>query len=263
MSFGRIVLGVLLALGVSAAGAADPTFWKPPARTSFSIYLSAQPKPIVTPAKAVILDLFDTPAATVAGLKRQGKHAICYLSAGTWENWRPDRSKFPARVLGKPYDGWPGERWLDIRQIADLAPIMRARLALCRSKGFHGVDPDNIDVYAAQSGFPLTRAHAIAYMRFLAHEAHLRGLAIGLKNVPELSGALLPVVQYAVTEDCFAEAFCAASRNFVSAGKPVFAIEYTDNRIDFAAFCRQAKSFGLSPLLKQRNLGVWERRCPV
>jgi len=263
MSFGRILLGVVLALGVAATSAANATFWTPPAGTSFSIYLSAQPKPIVTPAQAVILDLFDTPAATVAGLKRQGKHVICYLSAGTWENWRPDKKKFPTRILGKPYDEWPGERWLDIRQIADLSPIMRARLALCKAKGFDGVDPDNIDVYAAKSGFPLTRAHAIAYMRFLSHEAHLRGLAIGLKNVPELSSALLAVVQYSVTEDCFADTFCAESRNFIRARKPVFAIEYTDNRINFAAFCRQAKSFGLSPLLKQRNLGVWERRCPL
>jgi hypothetical protein len=42
----------------------------------------------------------------------------------------------------------------------------------------------------------------------------------------------------------------------------VFAIEYTDNGIDFDAFCRQAKKYKLSPLLKKRNLNTWEQRCP-
>lgn len=139
---------------------------------------------------------------------------------------------------------------------------MRARLDLCRSKGFDGIDPDNIDVYQADSGFPLTRSHTVAYLRFLAREAHARGLAIGLKNVTELSAAVLPLFQYAVTEDCFAVGFCGESGNFVRAGKPVFAIEYTDNGIDFAAFCRRSAALGLSPLLKRRNLGIWERRCP-
>lgn len=99
-------------------------------------------------------------------------------------------------------------------------------------------------------------------MKFLAREAHLRGLAIGLKNVAEISDDVLPNVQFAVTEDCFDQGFCADSKNFIAAGKPVFAIEYTDNNISFAAFCRQAKNLGLSPLLKRRNLGVWEKRCP-
>jgi len=68
--------------------------------------------------------------------------------------------------------------------------------------------------------------------------------------------------RFAVTEDCFKQGWCAVSKNFIDAGKPVFAIEYTDNHIAFARFCAQAKQVGLSPLLKRRNLDEWERRCP-
>jgi hypothetical protein len=99
-------------------------------------------------------------------------------------------------------------------------------------------------------------------MRFLAHEAHRRGLAIGLKNATSIADDVLDVMDFAVTEDCFDQGWCADSKNFIDANKPVFAIEYTDNGIAFGAFCREAKRLGLSPLLKRRNLNEWERRCP-
>jgi hypothetical protein len=247
---------------VSTAYAAA-AHWRPPANTSFAIILSVAPSAneIDTPAKVIDLDLFDTRAATVAALKRRGKKVICYLSAGSWENWRPDKHKFPAAVIGKPYDGWPGERWIDIRSTA-VKNIMMARMDLCKRKGFHAVDADNVDSFNADTGFPITRADAIAYLRFLAAEAHKRGLAFGLKNAAELSNAVFDVMDFAVTEDCFDQGWCARSKNFIAANKPVFAIEYTDNGIDVAAFCRQAKRLGLSPIYKRRKLDMWERRCP-
>jgi hypothetical protein len=55
-------------------------------------------------------------------------------------------------VIGNDYEGWPGEKWLDIRQIDQLAPIMRARLDACRAKGFDGIEPDNIDEYTNDTG---------------------------------------------------------------------------------------------------------------
>ena len=258
----------LYALTVAWAAAATilpakAEVWRPSAGTSFSIILSVSPNEIDTPAEAVELDLFDTRRSTVAALKSEGKRVICYMSAGTWENWRPDKHDFPDSVIGKPYDGWPGERWLNISDIDMLAPVMRARLDRCKAKGFDAVDPDNIDVYqAGNTGFDITRADARRYLRFLSREAHQRGLAIGLKNVTELSDSVLPKFEFAVTEDCFDQGWCGKSRNFIEAGKPAFAIEYTDNVVNFAAFCRKAERLGLSPLMKRRNLGVWERRCP-
>ena len=93
------------------------------------------------------VDLFDTPKATVRALHRRERRAVCYLDAGTWENWRSDASSFPKWVLGRS-NGWPGERWLDIRRRHVLAPIIRARLDRCARKGFDGVEFDNVDAYA-------------------------------------------------------------------------------------------------------------------
>jgi hypothetical protein len=215
----------------------------------------------------VDVDLFDTPAATVSMLKRAGKRNVCYFSAGSWEDWRPDAAKFPAIVKGKAYDGWAGEKWLDIRRWDILGPIMTARIDLCKRKGFDAVDPDNVadvDTWGDVTGFHLKRADAILYVQRLAKVAHDRGLAFGLKNATEMSRdtRVFSVSDFTVTEDCFAQGWCAASKNFITAGKPVFALEYTDNKIDFAAFCKQAKSLGLSPLLKHRNLNAAEKRCP-
>lgn len=253
---------VLSALAAAPVSAAPPTVWQPAAGASFSIELSLAPASVKTPAEVVDLDLFDISAATVAALKKQGKHVLCYFSAGSWENWRPDKKSFSASVLGKPLDGWPGERWIDIRQLSLLAPPLRGRLDLCKQKGFDGVDPDNVDGYGAVTGFPLTKSDAIKYLRFLATEAHARGLAIGLKNATEIAATLLPNMNFAVTEDCFKQGWCQVSKNFIAKSKPVFAIEYTDNHIDFAAFCQQATTLGLSPLLKRRSLDAAEKRCP-
>ncbi len=257
--FAIILLGTLAA---TPAAADPPPVWQPAAGASFSILLSVAPASVTTPAEVVDLDLFDIDASTVAALKAQGKRVLCYFSAGSWENWRPDKNSFPKRVLGKPLDGWPGERWLDIHRLALLAAPLRARLDLCKQKGFDGVDADNVDGYGADTGFPLTKLDAIKYLRFLSTEAHARGLAIGLKNATEIAPTLLPVMDFAVTEDCFKQGWCKVSKNFIAKNKPVFAIEYTDNHIRFAAFCRQAAALGLSPLLKRRNLDAWEKRCP-
>jgi endo-alpha-1,4-polygalactosaminidase (GH114 family) len=168
-------------------------------------------------------------------------------------------------VLGNDYEGWPGERWLDIRRIDLLAPIMRARLDLCRAKGFDGVEPDNVDGYANDTGFALTYGDQLAYNRWLADEAHARGLSIGLKNDAEQVGDLLTHFDWALTEDCFAQGWCGEVAPFVEAGKAVFAAEYTDElTVDrfLDGVCPQAEAMGFSAILKDRDLDAWRRGCP-
>src|SRR5581483_2972823 len=137
-------VGVALTLGILPAAAQH---WTPPAGTSFAIILSVAPNVVTTTAQAVDLDLFEIKTSVVGSLKGQGKNVICYMSAGSWENWRPDKGQFPANVIGRPLDGWPGERYLDIRNLDALGPIMKARLDLCKAKGFDAVDPDNVDSF--------------------------------------------------------------------------------------------------------------------
>jgi Glycoside-hydrolase family GH114 len=208
------------------------------------------------------LDMFDTTTAQVALLHAQGRKVMCYINAGAWEDWRPDASKYPSIVLGNDYTGWPGERWLDIRRIDLLAPILRARLNLCRSKGFDGVDPDNINGYLNPTGFPLTAQDQLNFNIWLASEAHARGLSIGLKNDSEQLSSLLSYFDWGLTEDCYYQGGCADLSPFITASKPVFAVEYTDTGIDFNLFCQQASSLGLTGILKNRELDAYIRICP-
>jgi hypothetical protein len=194
-------------------------------------------------------------------LHARGRKVVCYISVGSWEEWRPDADQFPPAVIGNDYEGWPGEKWLDIRQIDQLAPIMRARLDACRAKGFDGIEPDNIDGYTNDTGFPLTAQHQLTYNIWLANEAHERGLSIGLKNDPDQVVELLPYFDWALTEDCFDQGWCDQLTPFVNAGKAVFAAEYTDTGMTTAQFCPQANALNFNGILKHRDLDAWRQAC--
>ena len=195
-------------------------------------------------------------------LHAKARRVICYMSVGSYEDWRPDMDQFPAEVLGKDYDGWKGEKWLDIRRIDLLGPIMRKRLDLCKAKGFDAVEPDNMEIYTNNTDFPLTYDDQLKYALWLADEAHQRGLAIGVKNAPDQVKDLLPHFDFAITEDAFYYKWAEQMSPFIAAGKPVFAAEYTDLPGDFAAFCEQSKQLKFSTILKQRGLDAWLQTCP-
>ncbi|MBN1936853.1 MAG: endo alpha-1,4 polygalactosaminidase [Anaerolineae bacterium] len=239
---------------------ADPPRWIPSRDILWQIQFDGD-LDLGIPADLYDLDLFETDTAAVAALHAQGRRVICYLNAGAWEDWRPDADQFPSQVIGNDYAGWPGEKWLDIRRLALLAPILRARLDLCAAKGFDGVDPDNVDGYTNATGFPLTAADQLAFNRWLAGEAHARGLAIGLKNDPEQARDLVADFDWALTEDCFVEDWCADLTPFLEAGKPILAIEYTDRTASLAPFCTEAQRLGISPILKHRDLDAFREVC--
>jgi Glycoside-hydrolase family GH114 len=81
------------------------------------------------------LDLFDTPASTVAAVHAGGGRAACYLDTDRYEEHRPDAGRFPKDVI---IDG-PGYRSVDVRRWDVLGPILADRLELCRIKGFDAV----------------------------------------------------------------------------------------------------------------------------
>ena len=157
----------------SAAAVAPPVappaaaWWRPAQNTTWQWQLSGR-STSRCPRRCTTSTCSTRRASVVASLHAKGRKVVCYISAGSYENGRPDCSSFPAAVLGNALDGWPDERWLDIRRIDLLGPIMTKRLDLCRSKGFDGVEADNVDGYSNGSGFPLTAADQLAYNRFLA-----------------------------------------------------------------------------------------------
>ena len=192
--------------------------------------------------KVYDVDLFDTGSATISALKAQGKIVICYFSAGSYENWRPDAASFPAAALGSNLSGWPGERWLDVRN-SSVRTIMAARMDYAKSKGCDGLEPDNVDGYSNKSGFLLTAQDQISYNSFLADQAHVRGMTIALKNSTDLVSSLVNKFDFAVVEECFAYDECEAYSPFVKQNKAVLNAEYSNYS---SAICAEAKSLGFS-----------------
>ncbi len=236
---------------------ASSSWWRPRPGTSWQWQLSGAIDTSVD-ADMYDIDLVDSPQRVIDELHDQGRTVICYFSAGSWEEWRPDADRYPASVIGRALDGWPGEKWVDIRRIDLLAPILTARLDLAVRKGCDGVEPDNVDGYSNQSGFPLTGADQLAFNRWLAAQAHARGLSIGLKNDLEQVAALVSDFDWALNEQCFQYNECDSLRPFVQAGKAVFGVEYTG---DAGSFCPRANAMDFDWLMKRIDLGSWRVPC--
>lgn len=236
---------------------APPSWSRPPRFARWQIQFTG---PLQTNLDVEVfdLDLFDVPAQVIQGLRARGVYVMCYFSAGSWEDWRPDAHRFPQEVLGKPLENWPGERWLDIRRLDVLAPLMEARLDLAAAKGCQGVDPDNVNGFENDTGFPLTPADQLRFNRYLAQAAHRRGLAIGLKNDLAQIPQLVHDFDWELNEECFYYGECEALLPFVRAGKPVFVIEYES---DPATFCPKALDMGFNALKKRWELDAFRIDC--
>jgi hypothetical protein len=259
------MLGLLLVacqanVAIPSAASVTPTpgeWWQPAPETTWQLQLTGE---IDTSVDAAMydIDLFDVPAETIAALHDAGRMVVCYFSAGSWEDWRPDAWDFPDELLGKPLVGWPGERWLDVRQLDLLGPLMAARLDLAVEKGCDGVDPDNVDGYTQDSGFPLSEQDQLDYNLWLAEQAHARGLAVGLKNDLDQIEALAGAFDWALNEQCFQYDECERLLPFVQVGKVVFGVEY---ELQTADFCTQANAMGFSWMRKNLDLGAWREAC--
>lgn len=203
------------------------------------------------PACVFDVDGFETPRATVAALHRGGRVAICYLDVGSWESYRPDAKRFPRSVLGRRYEGFPDERWLDIAHFRRFAPILEQRFRLCARKGFDAVEPDNVAGFENRTGFPLTAAAQLRFDRWVAGRVRALGMAVALKNDPRQVHALLPRFDFAIVEQCFQYEECESYEPFVRGGKAVFEAEY---ELDPSAYCDAAKALGFSAIRKSYDL---------
>jgi hypothetical protein len=234
-------------------------WWRPSAGLSWQWQLTGK-LDLALHTDVIDIDL-DVGKSVVDHYHAQGTKVICYISVGSYENWRSDADQFPDEVLGRDYEGWTGEKWLDIRRIDLLAPIMLARLDECADKGFDAVEPDNMEIHTNRTGFPLTYDDQLKYALWLADEAHQRGLGIGQKNAPDQTEDLVDVFDFAITEDAFYYNWAGDMLPYIQADKPVFAAEYTDLPGDFQDFCRRSKEIGFSTILKQRDLDAWLQIC--
>lgn len=204
------------------------------------------------------LDLFDTDPTVISQLHVRGIFVMCYFSAGSYEEWRPDAEQFPSEVLGKQLDGWEGERWLDIRRIDLLKPIIESRLDLAIEKNCDGVDPDNVDGYQNDTGFSITATDQVVYNIFLSTQAHSRGLLIGLKNDLDQIPELVQFFDWILNEECFSQEECHHLVPFILAGKPVFVVEYD---LTPEEFCFKANELGINALRKKMELDAYRFSC--
>jgi hypothetical protein len=202
------------------------------------------------------IDLFDTTIDTINTLHNRNVRVICYFSAGTYENWRPDANLFLSSDLGKS-NGWVGENWLDIRSTS-VRNIMKNRILLAKQKKCDGVDPDNVDGYSNDSGFPLTSNDQLDFDKFLATTAHENGLSVSLKNNLDQIPQLVNYFDYAVNEQCLQYNECSALKPFTDAGKTVFHIEYSGT---IGNICLKTRPLLFSSVLKNLNLDATQSAC--
>ncbi|MEJ5375413.1 MAG: endo alpha-1,4 polygalactosaminidase [bacterium] len=254
-------LAIYFCSGIARAQLPEPVpcegCWIPSLVTSWQWQLQGKVDPRVQ-AQMYDIDLFENSPELIQELHETGRRVVCYMSAGTWENWRPDKELFPEEVIGKRYKAWKGERWLDIRRLDLLAEPIRARLDLCKEKGFDGVEFDNIDGYLHDTGFPISYRDQLLYNIFLANEAHLRGLNAGYKNNPEQVQELLPYFDWVLVEQCVQFDECEIYLPFVQSGKPVMAVEYKGTT---SKICSVLNSLNFNGLKKKKSLKAWGVSC--
>ncbi|MDG9701376.1 endo alpha-1,4 polygalactosaminidase [Streptomyces sp. DH37] len=257
------LLCLLLLLTAACSGPAPPggappdgARWRPEPGTTWQWQLQGRVDPDVD-AEVYDIDGFENGAATVAALHTRGRRVICYLNAGAWEDFRPDRDAYPPSVLGRG-NGWPGERWVDIRRLDVLRPILAARVDMCARKGFDAVEPDLLDGYRNDTGFPLTAAHQLAFNRTVAELAHRRGLSVGLKNDLDQIPELVDDFDFAVNEECAEFGECARLSPFTERGKAVLHAEYA---LSTGEFCDTSRRLRLSSIRKRPALDAWLRTC--
>ncbi len=219
---------------------ASSSWWHPPQHLSW--YWQLQGKlDMAVPVAAYDVDGFETGSGEVAALHAQGRHVVCYIDVGTAESFRPDYGSFPRMVLGHS-NGWPGEKWLDIRQLSVIEPIMTARFRMCAEKGFDAVEPDNIEAFSNKSGFPITSQQQLAFNEWVAEEVHALGMAVLQKNDGQQTPQLSPYFDGALTEQCNQYRECSAFEPYLASGRPVLNAEY---RLKDAKFCGADDAAGI------------------
>ena len=133
---------------------------------------------------------------------------------------------------------------------------MKARLQMCKDKGFDAVEPDNVDGYTNVTGFPLTASDQLAYNRWIATTAHSMGMSVALKN--DLDQVTDLVSDFALDEQCFEFGECDKLTPFIGANKAVFEVEYTQST---SAFCSQANAMNFNSLKKDLHLTATVTAC--
>ena len=296
------VLAMLALAAGGGAAAAPAQSWEPPAGARWQYQLESSAKSLKStggidvnicqpPAgggrcvrpQVFDIDLYEdgqvsgndhtVNTAAVNAIHRRGGHAVCYLSAGTAENFRPDYDKYVQfdrthghSLIGKPFSGrFPNEYWLNLNnnrgQRDFILRQLAARTRKCANAGFDAVEFDNVETYAQPTrvtGWQVSAHTQLIFNTALAKMAHANGLSVGLKNDLGQVPRLEPEFDFAVNEQCFQYHECTNNpspgyKAFLRDSKPVFQVEY---RIPPSSFCSDANRLGISSIKKAKNFSL-------
>ena len=281
----------------TASATATRSWWRPGPLQSW-VYVIGENYPLTIPplvagkktkVQAVDADLGDQDGLTPSGVPvadpaiersikavhAMGGRAICYLDAGTAENWRSDYAKFDPSELGRPLPGWQGERFIAVSDWSKpvrpphetLETIMANRVALCKAEGFDAIEADNVDAYTYGDlgGFKLSMRAEATYIERLVTLAHTHNLAFFLKNEVNGDGLirlLAPRVDGEVDEQCWQYNECGALKAFVREHKAILEVEYQD--VASTALCPKARAFPMATIRTGLSLdgrvtfGCWQ-----
>ena len=149
------------------------------------------------------------------------------------------RRPFPRSVIGDRYEGFPDERWLDIRRFHLFAGAARTRIAMCARKGFDAVEPDNIAGWENKTGFEISPRRP-APLQPLDRPPGPRPRHGGgaEERRPPGRSSWSASFDFAIVEQCFQYEECGLYRPFVERGKAVFEAEY---ELEPAAILRRGR----------------------
>ncbi|HEY6079878.1 MAG TPA: endo alpha-1,4 polygalactosaminidase [Polyangiaceae bacterium] len=248
------------ASGSSGSGGSSPetTLYVPAENVAWQAKLSGAVD-IAEDAELFYLDAELQDSADLAQLHEQGRHYICYLSAGSWEDFRDDAKAFPESALGSPLPNFENERWLDVRS-PEVRQLMQQRIERLGALGCDGIPPSSLAVHAADTGLGLTQEDALDYARWLAERIHAAGMSAGLAAPLELTRELWPSFEFGLAIGCLQGSGCAEFAPFVEAHRPVLHIELGDE--DAApGICKMAEALGFEPLVTSASFNGQSVRC--
>ena len=239
------------ALRTPGAHAGAPARWVPPARPTWQWQLDGRLDTSVRRRRSTTSTCSTTTRATVAALHAPGRRVVCYMSAGSLERGRPDVARFPRAVVGRTLDGWPGERWLDVRRLDVLGPMDRAPARPVPREGLRRASrPTTSTPTRTRSGFPLTAADQLRFNRFLARAAHARGLVDRAQERPRPGRRARAGLRLGVDEQCFQYDECDRLRAVRRRGQGGL-------RRPSTACARRASARGPTPPASWRCASAW------
>jgi hypothetical protein len=205
------------------------------------------------------IDLDNLTSAERTALSNSGRHMACYLSAGSYEPWRPDAALFPAAVIGNALSDYPDERWLDIRSTA-VTSLMGARMDQFESSGCKSVAIANVTTSGDNTGFDVTATDQTNYLTWLSNEVHRRGLLAGLATAEDRLSVMEPLFDWAYSQGCWGDNRCYDYAPFITAAKAVLAVEFGD-ATTAPTICSGIAGTGIDLLVKPQDLGANRFAC--